>query len=188
MVLLIQSLRMSELSLAGTTAAVQEEVKRIGERAESDYRAAQNAETNLKADYERQRAAADQLNNKAVEYSIAKQEAAESRGLYETLYQHLKEAGVIEGLRSSNVTVVDPGRVPAKPASLTFQFIWVSQFLAVFFRLTRGTLFRCIDNRVQSMEMIERSLNTPLLGVIPNRALSGRGQGSNSSPRTQADD
>ena len=35
--------------------------------------------------------------------------------LYEDLLKRLKEAGVLEGLRLSNITVVDPGRVPAKP-------------------------------------------------------------------------
>ena len=41
-------------SLASATAAVRLETKRIGERAENDYRAAQITEANLRADYERQ--------------------------------------------------------------------------------------------------------------------------------------
>ena len=159
-------------SLAGVTAAVKEEIKRIGERAESDYRAAQITESNMQAVYQHQRAAADQLNNKAVEYSIAKQQAAESRELYETLYQHLKEAGVIEGLRSSNVTVVDPGASRQSPPSPTFRYILAFHFFGGLFFGSVGALFLdSIDDRVQSMEMIERSLNTPLLGVIPERSL-----------------
>lgn len=160
-------------SLASATAAVKQEVTRIGERARNDYRAAQIAEDNLRADYERQRSAADQLNNKAVEYSIAKQEAAESRGLYETLYQHLKEAGVIEGLRSSNVTVVDPGRVPAKPSQPNIPlYLGLSLIGGLFFGSVGAFVWDSLDDRVQSMEMIERTLNTPLLGVIPSATLS----------------
>ena len=53
-------------SLASTTAAINQEIKRIGERAKTDYRAAQITEKGLRADYEHQRASADQLNNKAV--------------------------------------------------------------------------------------------------------------------------
>jgi polysaccharide biosynthesis transport protein len=161
-------------ALSGVTAAVKQEINRIGERAESDYHAAQITESNMQAVYQRQRAAADQLNNKAVEYSIAKQEATESRELYETLYQHLKEAGVIEGLRSSNVTVVDPGRIPAKPARPNIPiYLGVSLFGGLFFGSVGALFLESIDDRVQSMEMIERSLNTPLLGVIPSVALSG---------------
>ena len=151
-----------------------QEIKRIGQRAKNDYRAAQITEKGLQADYQHQRAAADQLNNKAVEYSIAKQEAEESRGLYDTLYQHLKEAGVIEGLRSSNVTVVDPGRVPGKPARPNVPlYLALSLFGGLFLGSVGALFLDTIDNRVQSMEMIERSLNTPLLGVIPAAVLSG---------------
>jgi capsular exopolysaccharide synthesis family protein len=174
-------------SLAGVNAAIKEEIKRIGERAESDYRAAQITERNMQAVYERQRAAADQLNNKAVEYSIAKQQAAESRELYETLYRHLKEAGVIEGLRSSNVTVVDPGRVPAKPSQPNIPvYLGLSLFGGLFFGSVGALFLESIDDRVQSMEMIERSLNTPLLGVIPSAALSGWRRGSELSSRKPA--
>jgi polysaccharide biosynthesis transport protein len=161
-------------SLAGTTAAINQEIKRIGERAKTDYRAAQITEEGLRKDYEQQRASADQLNNKAVKYSIAKQEADESRGLYENLYQHLKAAGVIEGLRSSNVTVVDPGRVPGKPSRPNVPlYLALALFAGLFLGSVGAVLLDTIDNRVQSMEMIERSLNTPLLGVIPAAVLSG---------------
>jgi succinoglycan biosynthesis transport protein ExoP len=174
-------------SLAGVNAAVKEEIKRIGERAETDYRAAQITESNMQAIYQRQRAAADQLNNKAVEYSIAKQQAAESRELYETLYQHLKEAGVIEGLRSSNVTVVDPGRVPSKPAQPNIPaYLGLSIIGGLFFGSAGALFLDSIDDRVQSMEMIERSLDTPLLGVIPSAALSGWRRGSELSPTKRA--
>jgi capsular exopolysaccharide synthesis family protein len=174
-------------SLAGVNAAVKEEIKRIGQRAETDYRASQITESNMQGVYQHQRAAADQLNNKAVEYSIAKQQAAKSRELYETLYQHLKEAGVIEGLRSSNVTVVDPGRVPSKPAQPNVPvYLGVSIIGGLFFGSVGALFLESIDDRVQSMEMIEQSLNTPLLGVIPSAALSGWRRGSELSPPKRA--
>ena len=161
-------------ALAGVSSTVKDEIKRIGERAESDYRAALITEGSMQAVYQHERAAADQLNNKAVEYSIAKQEAAESRGLYQTLYLHLKEAGVIEGLRSSNVTIVDPGRVPAKPAQPNVPlYLGLSLLGGLLFGSVGALFLDIVDDRVQSMEMIERSLNTPLLAVIPNAALSG---------------
>jgi succinoglycan biosynthesis transport protein ExoP len=170
-------------SLATATAAVQQEVKRIGKRAENDYRAALMTESNLRADYQRQRVAADRLNDKAVEYSIAKQEAAESRQLYETLYQHLKEAGVIEGLRSSNVTVVDPGRVPAKPSQPNVPIYLGLSIAGGLFFGTVGALFvESTDDRVQSMEMIEQALNTSLMAIIPSLGLSGWRRKSELSP------
>jgi succinoglycan biosynthesis transport protein ExoP len=161
-------------SVVSAITAVLQEVKRIGKRAENDYRAAQMTENNLRADYQHQRAAADDLNDKAVEYSIAKQEAAESRQLYETLYQHLKEAGVVEGLRSSNVTVVDPGRIPAKPSQPNVPiYLGLSLFGGLFVGAVGALFFESVDDRVQSMEIIEHSLNTTLMAIIPSAGLSG---------------
>ena len=155
-------------SLASITAAVHQEVKRIGERADSDYQAALITEKNMRDDYEHHRAAADQLNNKAVEYAIARQEATESRDLYDTLYQHLKEAGVIEGFRSSNLSIVDPARVPGKPSRPNVPvYLALSLVGGVFLGGVGALFFDSIDGSIQSLSMIEQSLKTPLLGVIP---------------------
>jgi capsular exopolysaccharide synthesis family protein len=159
-------------SVAMISAAIGQEIKRIRARAENDYRAAQITEANMQADYQGQRAAADKMNNKAIEYSIVKQEATESRDLYETLYQHLKEAGVIEGLHSSNVTVVDPGLVPSKPVRPNIPLFLAVSLLGGAILGAAGALFwDTIDDRVQSMDIIERSLNTPLMAVIPAATL-----------------
>ena len=94
---------------------IKSEVGRIGHRAANDYKAAQETESSTHRVYEQARKAADHQNDKAMALLIARQEATDARSLYRTHYSHLKEAGVIEGLRSSNVAVVDPGRIPSKP-------------------------------------------------------------------------
>jgi capsular exopolysaccharide synthesis family protein len=155
-------------SLSSITAAINDEIRRIGRRAENDYQAAVSTEMSLRADYKQQRAAADQLNNKAIEYSIAKQEAAQSRQLYETLYQHLKEAGVVEGLRSSNVTVIDPGRIPSVASKPNYKLtLGMSLFAGLFCGVVGAYLVDSLDGRLHSIEAVEQYLNTPLLGVIP---------------------
>jgi succinoglycan biosynthesis transport protein ExoP len=166
-------------SLDSIDIAIQQEVKRIGERAQNDYRAAQLAENDMQSLYQKNRLAADKLNDKAIEYSIVKQEALESRGLYETLFQHLKEAGVIEGLHSSNITVVDPGRIPAKPVKPNVPVYLGLSLCGGLFLGSMGALFaEAMDDRVQSAEMVERSLQAPLLGVLP---MAGAGAKSLSS-------
>lgn len=161
-------LKDEEASLQSINAAVHDEVARIGDRAENDYKAAQMAESKLRDIYNQERAAADRLNDKAIEYSIAKQEAVESRNLYESLFQHLKEAGVIEGLHSSNITVVDPGRVPARPVKPNVPLYLAFSIAAGLFLGSVGALvIDTLDDRIQSVEMVEGSLNTPLLAVLP---------------------
>ena len=155
-------------SLASINGQIQAEVSRVGRRAENDYRSAVSVEANLQKVYEQQRAAANKLNDKAIEFMIAKQEAEDSRTLYETLNTHLKEAGVLEGLHSSNITVVDPGRVPAKPVKPNVPLYLSLSLLGGAFLGSIGALFRdATDDRIQSMEMVEAALATPILAILP---------------------
>ena len=159
-------------SLAAVNAAISQELTRIRDRAQNDYRAAQITEGDMQTDYQKQRAVADQINSKAIEYTLVKQEATNSRDLYESLSQHLKEAGVIEGLHSSNVSVVDPGRVPSKPVRPNVPIYLATSLVAGLFLGSMGAFFwDTLDDRIQNMDTIERSLNTPLMGVIPLAAL-----------------
>jgi succinoglycan biosynthesis transport protein ExoP len=51
--------------------------------------------------YNEQKVKADALNNKAIQYIITRQEADDSRTLYEDLLKRLKEAGILQGLKST---------------------------------------------------------------------------------------
>ena len=75
------------------------------------------------------------------------------------------------------------GVSPRKPARPNVPLYLALALFGGLFLGSVGALFLdTIDNRVQSMEMIERSLNTPLLGVIPSAALSGWRRGSEFAP------
>ena len=163
------------MALASISSAIAQEISRIRDRARSDYRAAQVAEKDLQANYDKQRAAADKLNDKAIEYSIAKQEATESRNLYDTLFRHLKEAGVMEGLRSSNITIVDPGRIPDKPARPNVPiYMAVAVFAGLLFGAMGALFFEVNDDRLQMVDHLERDLSLPTLGVILPLTLRSR--------------
>lgn len=156
-------------SMESLDAQVRAEVTRIGQRAENDYRSAQSAESALQTVYDKQRLAADKLNDKAIEFMIAKQEAEDARTLYETLNAHLKEAGVLEGLHSSNITVVDPGRVPARPVKPNVPLYLAASLMAGAFLGCLAALFReATDDRIQSLDVIEAGLGTPILAVLPS--------------------
>ena len=155
-------------SLQSVTKAISDEVDRIGERAANDYRASQDAEDRLKRVYAERKAEADRLNDKTIEYSIAKQEADDSRGLYEDLFKRLKEAGVIEGFRSSNISVVEPGRVPALPAKPNVPiYLGVSLFAGLFLGVCGALFTDSVDTKIQSIEGMEQLLESPLLAVLP---------------------
>jgi polysaccharide biosynthesis transport protein len=162
-------------SLESVTKAISAEVDRIGKRAANDFRASQEGEARLNAVYAQRKAEAEGLNDKAIEYGIAKQEADDSRNLYEDLFKRLKEAGVIEGLRSSNISVVEPGRVPAKPAKPNVPvYLGVSLVGGLFLGVCGALFTESVDSKIQSFEEVEELIEAPLMGILPKFRKSGR--------------
>ena len=93
--------------------AINQEIGRIADRAKSDYDIANKTEQDSKKNLDEQKALANDLKDKASAFQVAKQEADDSRALYGNLLAKLTEAGILQGLKASDVAIVDPGRVPA---------------------------------------------------------------------------
>ncbi|HXM13172.1 MAG TPA: polysaccharide biosynthesis tyrosine autokinase [Terriglobales bacterium] len=162
-------------SMQSVTKAISDEVARIGKRAANDFRASQDAERSLNSLYVERKAEAGVLNDKTIEYGIAKQEADSSRNLYEDLFKRLKEAGVIEGLRSSNIAVVEPGRVAAKPSKPNVPvYLGISLVGGLFVGVCGALFTESVDSKIQSFEQVEQLLDAPLLGVLPKFSKSAR--------------
>ena len=64
-----------ESERASLKESIGKEVKRLGERAHTDYLIAQRAEAGARADFERQKQLVNQLNDKTVQYALVKREA-----------------------------------------------------------------------------------------------------------------
>jgi succinoglycan biosynthesis transport protein ExoP len=154
-------------SLDSINSQIKAEVSRIGQRAANDYKAAQVIEENMNNVYEREHHAADRTNDKAIELLIARQEATDARTLYQLLYSRLKSAGVINGLRSSNISVVDPGRVPSKPLPDVLIIMALSLFLGCFAGAACAIYADATNDRVDGMETIENALQTNILAILP---------------------
>jgi capsular exopolysaccharide synthesis family protein len=148
--------------------ALHAELGRVTGRARSDYEIAAESEREARASFETQKKVALQTNDKVIQFALAKQEADDSRDLYEDLLKKLKEAGVLEGMRSTNITVVDHGRSPAIPSrpyapiflplSLGVGFV-LGLFIALFADLT--------DNSIHGVEEMEQLTREPIMGVLP---------------------
>lgn len=161
--------KMAELhaSLDKINGAIQDEVGRITARAKSDYEVALQSENQIRQEYEANRKAADDLKDKAVDYTILREEATQSRDLYEDVLRKLKEAGVLEGLKASNLTVVDPGRVPSRPKKPNIPlYLALSVAIGSLFGFGGALVAESVDNRVQTIDQVER-LGVPLVGILP---------------------
>jgi polysaccharide biosynthesis transport protein len=156
-----------QANINGLDHAIKQEISRISERARNDYQVANQTWKDAQQNYNQQKTQADALNDKAIQYIITRQEADDSRTLYEDLLKRLKEAGILQGLKSNTITVVDQALVPLKPAKPNVP-MYLAAALAFGLFLGGAGVFvvDTLDHTIQDAGMIER-LGLPLVGVLP---------------------
>ena len=155
-------------NLTALDRAIRDEATRVTERARSDYEVSEKVEDGARELFSHEKQDADKLNDKAIEYAIVRQEAEQSEELYQTLLGHLKEAGVLEGLRSSNVSIVDPARVPSKPSKPNVPLYLALSLAGGMFLGAAGAIFVDLrDNKIRDLLELEIEVGKSPLGVLP---------------------
>jgi polysaccharide biosynthesis transport protein len=166
-----------QASLASVQQSIVDEQARLERQTKSDYEIAEEVEHHTRNLFDEQKKSAEALNDKAIQYQLVRQEADQSRELYSRLQSRLKEAGVLEGLRSSNITVVEPGRTPARPSSpnvllLLAGAIFGGGFLGLGFAFVQEIM----DGKVHNTSAIASRFGPAYLGELPfNSPLKARG-------------
>ena len=95
---------------------ISQEMQRINQQAKNNFDLAVTTEKSVRASVEKEKGKIEQLNNSADQLLMLQQEEASNRTLYENLYGKLEAARVLSGSQSSNVTIVNPARVPSRPS------------------------------------------------------------------------
>lgn len=173
--------RLAELNseLNGVKSSIHEEVVRISQRSGADLQIAQAAEASAREAFNKQRGLADEVRGRGVTYQLARHEAEGSRGVYQGLLAKLKEAGVLEGLRSTNLAVVNPGRVPPthRPKSPNLPLSYAAALIGGLFLGTLGAIASELsDHTVRSLSGLERIAGSQLLGALPHLRSANRAQ------------
>jgi succinoglycan biosynthesis transport protein ExoP len=159
---------------------IENERKNVISRMESDYRTARQRETLLVRALDQQKAEANQMSERLVQYNILKREAEANKTLYEGLLTKLKEAGISAGLRSSNIRVVDPAMIPATPARpAKTRNVALAFLVGLVGGIGLALLREYMDNTVKTPDDIETLARLPSLAVVP--AFSG-GNGNGRRP------
>ena len=138
------------------------------ESVEEEFNTARSHVELLQEALDKQKAEANDLAEKLVQYHILQHDAESNKQLYDGLLQKLKEAGITAGLRSSNIRVVDPALAPAGPSRPQKAR---NILLAALVGLIGGVglaLFReYLDNTVKSPDDVESLTGLPSLAVVP---------------------
>ena len=154
--------------LAEIEAQLQSEMKKIASKVKGQYTTALGREDLLSQALEKQKQAANKLNESAIEYSLLKRDLETNRQLYEGLLEKLKEAGISEGLKSNNFQIVNSARVPTYPVepnvprNLGFAFV-----LGLTSGVGLAFLLEGLDNTVRTTEQAQAISGLPPLGMIP---------------------
>ena len=143
--------------------------KTVVDGIEEDYNTARSHVEILQEALDKQKAQANDMAEKLVQYHVLQHDAESNKQLYDGLLQKLKEAGITAGLRSSNIRVVDPALVPTAPSrpqkarniSLAFLVGLVGGIGLAIFR-------EYLDNTVKSPDDIESLTGLPALVVVPS--------------------
>src|SRR6266480_2086268 len=145
---------------------------------ESDYREAQQRESLLMQALDQQKTESNQMAERLVEYNILKREAEANKTLYDGLMTKLKETAISQGLRSSNIRVVDPAMIPSTPARPAKGRNMALAFLVgLVGGIGLALLREYLDNTVKTPDDIETLARLPSLAVVPQFA------GTNGSKR-----
>jgi polysaccharide biosynthesis transport protein len=155
-------------NLTAVQQAIQAEVARVAGRAHNDFMVAEQTEEKTRRDFNADKSEAEALNNKTIEYQMVRQEADQTRSLYDDMLRHLKESGLLAGLHSTNISIVDWAKAsdsPAKPVVPLYLLgsIMVGLVIGVLAALLRDVT----DTKIQDPREISRELGPLPLCTLP---------------------
>jgi capsular exopolysaccharide synthesis family protein len=151
--------------------AIEKEKRNILDVLESNYKEARQRETLLTQALDEQKAETNQMAGKLVEYNILKREAEANKTLYDGLMTKLKETAISQGLRSSNIRVIDAAMIPSTPSRPSKTRNVVLAFLiGLVGGIGLALLREYLDNTVKTPDDIERLVRLPSLAVVPQFA------------------
>jgi capsular exopolysaccharide synthesis family protein len=161
--------------------------QRILSTIENQYRTAVQREQSLRALFLQQRAETLQQNRGAIGAKLLQADVDSNRQLLDSLLQSQKgvEVSQVEGFLKSNIRIAEFSPDPQIVAPKRLQNIVLFALLALIGGIGFTLFLDYINNKIESVEDIDRYLRLPALGVIPvlengnkARRLLGKGAGA----------
>jgi len=157
-----------QIQIGALDQQIHQELQEIAKRAQADFQLAKQTEDEIRRQFDKQQMEASSLNEKSVEFALLSQEAYSRKKLYEDLYTKLQEANVSEGIKSTNITIIDPARsqsLPVRPRHLAN--LALGLLFGVFVGFTAAFLADNLDRTLRDPLDVEEITGMPVIGVIP---------------------
>lgn len=147
---------------------IQHEVDALRDGVRIRYQAKLREESKLNDSIELTKTDIRNLNARSTEFQVLKREVNTNRELYDGLLQRMKEVGVVAGIASNNISVVDNAQVPfEKHSPRILVNIAIALLLGLVGGISLALLLESLDDTIKTGEDLERILNLPVLGVTP---------------------
>lgn len=137
-------------------------------RFQNEYVASKKTEDSLRSELDQQKQEAYKQSESFNQYGILKEEVESGRALYQDLLQKLQEAGILAGLKSTNVDIIDPAVRPIRPVEPQVAVVMLfSLFAGSMAGIALVLLHNRLDQRVSTVDEVESISKLPMFGVIP---------------------
>jgi capsular exopolysaccharide synthesis family protein len=137
----------------------------------NDYLAAKSRERLLAQAVAQQKDELGNFNQLLVEHNILKGEFETNQQLYQKLLEHLKDATVSAGLRSTNIHVVDPALPPLSPVRpRTTLDVAIGLLIGIILGAMMAFIQEALDSSLKNPEDAELLTGSPALAAIPAEA------------------
>jgi succinoglycan biosynthesis transport protein ExoP len=159
------------------------ETQNIVRSAETDYRTAQQQESNLQASLDAIKAEANEINRKSIDFGVLRREVESNQQMFQNLMNRSKETGLESELRSTNIRVVEKAEIPQAP--IAPRRAWNYQ-VAVLVGLGVGIALviaaEQLDSTIKTPEDAKQHVRIPFLGMVADAAARKANTPGNASP------
>src|SRR6266567_2260639 len=151
------------------------ERNRVVDRLRRDYASAVARESLLTQAVSRQKGELGEFNKLLVQQNILKGDFETNQKLYERLLDHLKDATVSAGLKSTNIHLVDTALVPSYPVRpKKLLNIALALLAGLILGVSLAFVQDSLDHSLKNLEEVEVLLSVPALAMIPVKRPLGR--------------
>ena len=147
---------------------LQAELGRIRSRAANDYQYARANEDSIRAEFQKQQDAANDMADKTVKLQLLAQEAFSNRALYDGLYSKLQSAALASSARATRIDIVSEA-IPEVTPHWPKLSLYLAGLLAItlFMGITAAFVSESLDERVRTLDDLAQLQGVSALGYIP---------------------
>jgi len=163
------TMRELQAKISALRKAIRDERKQGIQSLEAQFSADSGAENSLREQIETEKAKAQEVAKKLIQYDVLSREASSLRELYQAVLKQAKEIEMSASVTTSNVFVADYATLPTSPSAPKTNIIVI---LAAIVGLSAGILMSYIleslDDTIVTAQELRQMANLPLLGSVPD--------------------